>query len=73
MRGRVFEVLRLLDIFAEKQTRGKLRDYPSMQCPCAFDVGARVHGSGVGSDWETLRALWDSYRQWIAQYGFDVR
>ena len=32
MRGRVFEVLRLLDIFAEKQTRGKLRDYPSMQC-----------------------------------------
>ena len=36
-------------------------------------MGARVQGSGVEGDWEALWALRDSYRQWIAQYGFDVR
>jgi len=47
-------------IFAEKQTRGKLRDYPSMQCRCVFVMGARVHGPGVEGEQETFFALRDS-------------
>lgn len=44
-----------------------------MQCPWVFVMGTRVDGSGVEGEEETLLALRDSYRQWIAQYGFDVR